>query len=381
MPRDLRVAVIGCGKIGATHAEAASALPGVELVAVCDRTVERARELAGRFPNVVFYDAVEAMLAEAELDAVLVATAHKHHFEPAMQAIRSGVAVLVEKPLTTSLAEASELVQAAEDAGVTLGTVFQRRFFPAAQRMHDAIQSGRLGSVVAAECLAHLGRDRTYFERDDWRGSWVGEGGGALLTMAIHYIDMMNWMLGTPTSVYGRWATLKHADYIDVEDVAGAVVTYDSGAIATIQAMTTFENGFASEPSPTVRYQAPGFRLAMHGSMGHSVGLQESPELAQATTDLWTFDGEAEQAAQWREQEAGRPSLPEFHRLQIAEFVEAVRAGRPPAITGRDGLLALEVVKGVYLSQARNAPVSLPMSDADRLAADELTESAREAVR
>ncbi|ACQ82423.1 oxidoreductase domain protein [Beutenbergia cavernae DSM 12333] len=376
MARDMRVAVIGCGKIGATHAEAASALPGVELVAVCDRTVERAKELAERFPGVRVYDAVDRMLADADLDAVLVATAHKHHFSPAMQAIHSGVAALVEKPLTTSLAEANELVVAAERAGVTLGTVFQRRFFPAAQRMHDAIAAGRLGGVVAAECLAQLGRDRTYFERDDWRGSWTGEGGGALLTMAIHYVDMMNWMLGTPTSVYGRWATLKHADYIDVEDVAGAVVTYAGGAIATIQAMTTFENGFASEPSPAVAYRAPGFRLAVHGTAGHSVGLQESPELAQAVTDLWTFDGEEELARRWHEEEHGRPSLPGFHRIQIAEFLDAVRAGRPPAITGRDGLTALEVVKGVYLSQDRLAPVSLPMSDDDRRDADRLTEGA-----
>src|SRR5690606_31857305 len=147
---------------------------------------------------------------------------------------------------------------------------------------------GRLGRVTAAHLDALLGRDRAYYEQDDWRGTWAGEGGGVLLTMAVHYIDMLNWMLGTPTSVYGRWDTLKHGDYVDVEDVAGAVVTYESGAIATIQAMTTFENGFASQPNPDVAHRAPGFRLAVHGATGQSVGLDESPELAQAVTDLWT---------------------------------------------------------------------------------------------
>ncbi|TDE97396.1 Gfo/Idh/MocA family oxidoreductase [Occultella glacieicola] len=376
MTRDLRVAVIGLGRFGAVHAEAAAALPGVALVGLCSRTLSRAQGLAERFPGARAYDSVERMLAEADLDAVLVATPHKQHFDPAIQAIRAGVAALVEKPLTTSLTQAHELVAAADEAGVALGTIFQRRFIPAAQRMHEAIVQGRLGRVVAAECLAHLGRDRSYYEQDDWRGSWAGEGGGVLLTMAIHYVDMLNWMLGTPTSVYGRWATLKHADYVDVEDVAGGVVTYQNGAIATIGAVTTFENGFASAPSPTVAYRAPGFRLAVHGSVGHSVGLVENPELTQAVNDPWTFDGAAEDLARWREREEGRSSVPEFHGLQIAEFLDAVRAGRPPAITGRDGMAALEVIKGVYLSQARQAPITLPMSDDDRRAADHLTEGA-----
>ncbi|SDS44397.1 Gfo/Idh/MocA family protein [Jiangella sp. DSM 45060] len=374
MTGDVRVGVIGLGRFGTVHAEAAAALPGVEVAGLCSRSLARAQELAQRFPGATAYDSLERMLAEADLDAVLVATPHKAHFEPAMRVIGAGVAVLVEKPLTTSLTEAHELVVAADDAGVALGTVFQRRFVPAVERMHRAIAAGRLGRVVAAECLAHLGRDRGYYEQDDWRGSWAGEGGGVLLTMAIHYIDMMNWMLGTPASVYGRWATLKHADYIDVEDVAGAVVTYESGAIATVQATTTFENGFASTPSPAVRHRAPGFRLAVHGTAGHSVGVAEDPELAQAVNDLWTFDGEEQHVKSWREEEAGRPSVPEFHGRQIAEFLDAVRERRSPAVTGRDGLAALEVVKGVYLAQERRAPVALPMSDGDRRAADALTE-------
>lgn len=372
----VRVGVVGLGRFGTIHAEAAAALPGVQLAALCSRTLDKAEQAAAKHPDAKAYDSVERMLGEAGLDAVLIATPHKQHFAPAMLAVSAGVAALVEKPLTTSLTEAHELVTAAEESGVALGTVFQRRFVPAVQRMHDAIASGRLGRVVAAECLAHLGRDRQYYEQDDWRGSWRGEGGGALMTMAIHYIDMMNWMLGPPTSVYGRWATLKHADCIDVEDVAGAVITYENGAIATVQATTTFENGFASQPSPTVGYRAPGFRLATHGAAGHSVGVAESPELAQATNDLWTFDGEETLMTAWRTEEAGRPSVPEFHGRQIAEFLDAVRERRTPAVTGRDGLTALEVVKGIYLAQDRGAPVSLPMSEEDRRAADRLTEGA-----
>lgn len=373
---NIRIGVVGCGKIGRTHAAAVASLSDVELVGVCDLVPEKAEEVAALVPGVPAFSDVERLLTAGRPDAILVATDHKHHFVPAMQAIDAGVGVLVEKPLTTSLVEAEELVSAAGRAGVALGAIFQRRFFPAAQRMHEAIVDGRLGRVVAAECLAHLGRDRRYFARDPWRGSWVGEGGGALLNQAIHMIDMLSWMLGEPTEVYGRWGTLKHSEYIDVEDVAGGVVTYANGAIATIQALTTFENGLAAYPSDTTSRRAPGFQLVVHGSTGHTVSIIESPELDQATTGIWSFDGEESSAQRWREEEAGRPGFPGFHAEQIRDFVASIREGRSPAVTGRDALVALQIVKGIYLSQDRGLPIALPMSEPDRLAADGLTERA-----
>jgi len=119
--------------------------------------------------------------------------------------------------------------------------------------MHRAIEEGRIGRVAVAECLALFGRDRAYFARDAWRGTWKGEGGGALMNQAIHMIDMLLWMVGVPTEVYGRWATLKHGDYIDVEDSSCAVVSFDNGALATITVTTTLES----------IEKAPGFRIAV----------------------------------------------------------------------------------------------------------------------
>src|SRR5260370_20647120 len=154
-----------------------------------------------------------------------------------------------------------------------------RRFFPAAQRMHAAIKEGRIGRITVAECVALLGRDREYFARDAWRGTWKGEGGGALMNQAVHMIDMLLWMVGAPNEVYGRWAALKHGEYIDVEDSACAVVGFENGALATIVATTTLES----------IEKAPGFRLAVHGAGGFPVGMAESPELTQAITDQRPF--------------------------------------------------------------------------------------------
>lgn len=376
MSRTIRVAIVGCGNIGVTHANAFGAIDEVFLVAVCDTNVERARAIADAHGVEQVFTSYEKMYDTVELDAVSVATDHKSHFAPAMAAIEHGLSVIVEKPIATSLDEAHRLVEAAREHDVKLGGVFQRRFFPAARRMRQALDEGRLGAIVAAECIAHLGRDRSYFEQDDWRGTWKGEGGGVLMNQAIHMIDMLLWLVGKPTEVYGRWTTIKHADYIDVEDSASAVVVFDSGALATVQAVTTFENGLVAKiggsPTPNAQtaHVAPGFRLSIHGATGNTISMAESPELMQAVTDQWTFDGEAPRISEWAEAESGNLGFPAFHTDQLRDFALAVLDDREPSVTGEDAYAALELVKAVYLSEHRRAPILLPMSAEDRIAAD-----------
>jgi len=355
----VRMGLIGCGSIGRRHAEACATLPEVSLVAVCDVTEDRAAGVAKEHGIAGVYVDADTMMDAEDLEAVLICTPHKAHAAPALSAAERGVHMLVEKPISTSLAEADAMVTAADAAGVYLGAVFQRRFAPAAQRLRQAIDDGRLGSLTSAECVAQLGRSRDYFGRDSWRGTWAGEGGGALMNQAIHMVDMLLWAMGPATEVYGRWATLKHGSYIDVEDTAVATVSFESGALATVQAITTLDPPF-------------GFRLGVHGSSGATVGLKEWPELSQAITDVWTFDGEEELRAGWERAEGGRSGFPQFHRLQIQEFARALQEGREPLITGVAGRAALEVVKAIYLSEERRVPIRLPMCQGDKRAADQL---------
>jgi predicted dehydrogenase len=362
MTKRVRFGLVGCGGIGNTHADALKLLAEAELAAVCDVDLARARKTGEKHSVKHVFRTAEEMLDTVELDAIAVASDHKRHFAPAMAAIERGVNVIVEKPITVSLEEAHSLLEAAKAHRVKLGGVFQRRFFPAAQRMHAAIAKGRIGRITVAECVALLGRDRDYFARDAWRGTWKGEGGGALMNQAIHMIDMLLWMVGAPTEVYGRWAALKHGEYIDVEDSACATVAFDNGALASIVATTTLES----------IEKAPGFRLAVHGAAGRTVGIIESPELTQAITDQWPFDPES-RVKEWASAEGNRPGFPAFHSDQLRDFAVAILENREPTVTGLAAYQALEVIKGVYLSQSRRQPVSLPMSAADRAEADRIT--------
>lgn len=362
MTNIVRFGLVGCGGIGGTHANALALLSEAKLVAVCDVDPAKAKAMAEKFGLDRYFTTAAEMLDAVEVDAITVATDHKNHFKPALEAINRGIHVIVEKPIAASVEEAHQLVEAAKSKGVTLGGICQRRFFPAALRMNKAIVDGKIGRVTLGECVALLGRNRAYFDRDAWRGTWKGEGGGALTNQAIHMIDMTLWMMGVPTEVYGRWATLKHGEYIDVEDTSVATVSFESGALATITVTTTFDD------VPT----APGFRVAVHGSAGKSVGLLESPELTQAVTDQWPFDP-PETVQQWAAAEGGRPGFPAFHSDQLKDFTLAIKEGREPLVTGLDAYRAIEVIKAVYLSEKRRQPIALPMSAVDRAEADRIT--------
>jgi predicted dehydrogenase len=354
MQNSLGLAVVGAGNIGRRHAKAITELSGAHLAAVCDIDAARARALAEQHGVSRHGTSLAGMLKQGGIDAVTICTDHGSHRRLLEICAASGVHCIVEKPLSIRLSEAMRMVETAKAAGITFGAIFQRRFVPAAQRMKAAIDAGRIGRVTSAECIAHLGRDSAYFAQADWRGTWAGEGGGALMNQAIHMVDMLQWMVGDALEIYGRWATLKHGDYSNVEDTTVATVSFANGALASIQALTTLDPAY-------------GFRLAVHGTSGATLGLREWPELTQAVTDLWTLTDQPDPREPWELTGESRPGFPMFHRMQLQDFVDAIRAGRDPAVTGAEGLKALHMIKGIYLSQHRRMPVRLPL-DADAIA-------------
>src|SRR4051812_39948322 len=280
MASPVRVGLIGCGKIAVTHAQALSDLPDAEFVATCDQDESRAVALAEQHgvPH-VFGDA-DALFKSGLVDAVLVCTPHPAHEAIVVGAAEAGIHVLCEKPVTVSLAAADHMIEAADKAGTEFGVIFQRRFWPAAQRIRKAIDEGRLGQLTFGECQAKISRNRDYFAADAWRGKWATEGGGVLMNQAVHSIDHFQWFMGRATEVYGKYATLKHGDYIDVEDTAVATLAFVNGALGVIEAVSTLTPPDA------------GFRVSVHGTSGHTVSVWERPEGTQGVIDVWSSPGE-----------------------------------------------------------------------------------------
>jgi len=345
----LRVGIVGCGMVSRNHIEAFHAASGVEVVAVSDVDLERAQAQAHKHGIPFACGSLEELLAHG-VDIVSVCTPHPTHEEVVLAAARAGAHVLCEKPIAVDLAAAQRMVRVCRESGVTLGVLFQRRFWPAAQRIRRAIDDGTLGTPVLGHVSVQLHRNREYYAKDAWRGTWGTGGGGVLMTQAVHYIDLVQWFMGRVTSVQGAMGTYKHGDVIEVEDSATAVLTFESGAMATVNAST-------------VVTPALGIDIRVTGSTGATVGLREFPEGTEGVNHLWASGSAIESAPMPQgvnpnadlAQINGR--LVPFHVLQVADFVEAVREGRAPAVTGEDAFAALGIVLAVYESARSGRPV------------------------
>src|SRR6188508_95098 len=143
-PTKLRTAIIGCGKVAATHAAAWRNLPATEFVAVCDRNPHRAEALAAQF-GVRPYSELGKMLNSESVDVLSICTHHTERVPLIEAAARAGVHVIAEKPITTTIEDCDRCLAMAEKAGIQVGVVSQRRYYPAVQRMKDILVSGRIG--------------------------------------------------------------------------------------------------------------------------------------------------------------------------------------------------------------------------------------------
>lgn len=358
--RTLRVGIAGCGAVSRNHLEAFRALDDLEIVGVCDIDPDRARDTAAAWGIPAAVDTVHELLG-LDLDIVSVCTPHPTHEAVVLQAAAAGVHVLCEKPIAAGLGSAVRMVEACDDAGVTLGVLFQRRFWPAAQRIRAAIDDGTLGRPVMGQCSVMLHREPEYYSRDSWRGTWANDGGGVLMTQAIHYIDLLQWFMGDVAEVYGKINTYKHGEHIEVEDSATAVITFTSGAMATLEASTAV--------SPSL-----GVQIRVTGESGATASLTEFPEGSDGRVDLWAVSGSI--STEPAHPEGLHPNvdlatingqLIPHHTSQVRDFVHALRNGTEPAITGQDATKALRILLAVYESSRTGLPVRFaPRTDRTR---------------
>lgn len=339
----LRVAIVGTGVIGRTHAAVITAHPDLELVAVIDTVPANLRAIAdlveqelGATRPAGFGSIADAVVG-SDFDVIAVCTPSGAHVSVTEQALAAGKHVVIEKPLDVSLDRARRIAVLAEEAasrGIVVTVISQHRFDPASVAVDRAISSGRLGRVASATATVAWWRSQEYYDSGTWRGTWELDGGGALMNQGVHTVDLLLHFLGTPATVFGQTARLVHTG-IEVEDLAAAVVRFESGAIATLLATTN--------ANPHV-----GARIEVHGSKGSAVIMNDELDFFQAE------DGAPPDAPR---APAGS-SLLDGHTRQYDDLVDAIRTGRGPAVTVADATKALALVRAVYLSNTLGAPVA-----------------------
>src|SRR5438874_7462710 len=232
----LRFSIVGTGGIANTHAAGLAALAAdAELVACCDAVPGRAAAFAERWSIPRHFDSARAMLDAGGLDVVCVCTPHPQHAEPLILAAERGIHGVVEKPFTARLEDADRVLEAADKHGTFISTMSQRRWFPAAQRIRQAIDEGKMGEgLVLGESFCEMWRDEAYYRKDAWRGRWDTEGGGVLMNQAPHNIDFLLWYMGPAEEIFGYWSNINHP-YVEIEDNAVAVIRFRSGALGILK--------------------------------------------------------------------------------------------------------------------------------------------------
>jgi predicted dehydrogenase len=347
----LRFGIYGYGKVAELHAKALAASNAATLVSVCGRDPEKAARFASRW-------GIPARISPAQMaekdsaSAVIVTTPHPLHAAHSIESLKAGLHVLVEKPMALAVKEADAMIAEAASRKLTLGVISQRRWYPSARRIRQAIDQGLLGTPMLGQATILGWRDEAYYRSDPWRGSWAGEGGGVIVNQAPHQLDLLAWFLGPVKAVYGSWANVNHP-YIEVDDSAMATVHFASGALGSILISNS---------------QKPGIyaKVHIHGSSGASAGVQTdggamfiagmSGVLEPPFNDLWTIPGQESLLDLWKREDAQYFSRidPTWHffGLQIEDFALSVREGKSPAVTGEDGRETVKLMEGIYRSSA-----------------------------
>jgi UDP-N-acetyl-2-amino-2-deoxyglucuronate dehydrogenase len=309
------VGVIGLGMAVAPHARSLVDLKSrVRVAHAYSPSAARRAQLAQSF-DFPLTDRLETMLEDRAVGAVLILTPPNTHLELVERCARAGKHILLEKPLEISLERAERLVSSCKD--ITLGIVLQHRFRPAAERLHQLLP--RLGRLISASASIPNWRPQSYYD-EPGRGSRARDGGGVLLTQAIHTLDLLTWYAGEAAEVKG-FTTTTPVHRMETEDLACAALRFRSGALGVVHATTT---AYPGHPE----------RIELIGTEGGAV-------LEGMTLRARFKDGSAEEIQGGGGGGTGADPMAfkhDAHRGVLADFLDAIEQRRAPRSSGASAL-------------------------------------------
>ena len=348
----MRAAIIGIGAIAKLHARALRDIPGVELVAATCRTEEKGRAFAAEF-GCQWHADTARMLRRERPDFVTVATPSGAHLPAVLAALRRGVHVICEKPLEITLPRIDRMVAAAERSQARLGAIFPQRFNPVVQAVHAAAAAGRFGTLALAASYVPWWRDDAYYGPGRWQGTKALDGGGALMNQSIHGVDALQWIAGATMpglqpgenpveSVVAMTAVRAHdAERLEVEDTCVAILRFRNGALGQLLAATSLY------PGQLRRFLVGGRDGTAEILEEQLVGWRFRSEAPDDEVTRGRFGGSSGTSGGAADPMAINYSC---HTRNFEAFLEAVRAGRQPALDGREGRKAVAIVEACYRS-------------------------------
>ncbi|HEX3227625.1 MAG TPA: Gfo/Idh/MocA family oxidoreductase [Pyrinomonadaceae bacterium] len=336
------IGIIGGGGISETHARAAGEIPGVEIAAFYGDNHEKTSQLSQRFGGTAYRE-FQTFLEHRPMDLVIIGSPSALHAKQGIAAARQGLHVLTEKPIDVSTAQANDLINACDGAGVKLGVCFQDRVAPEIARLKQLVDDGRLGKPILVSGYVKWYRPPEYYTNSRWRGTRALDGGGALMNQGVHTVDLLLWLMGDVERVYARAVTALHD--IEVEDTVVATLEFRSGAIGTLEAGTSIYPGYQR-------------RVELTGTEGTII--MEHDRIV--TADLRTPDATLiSPSAGDQNASASSPIVSDVggHRRLIEDFLRAIETNGRPVCDGPDGRRSVELIEAIYESSRRGLPVKI----------------------
>ncbi|MFA5147204.1 MAG: Gfo/Idh/MocA family oxidoreductase [Candidatus Omnitrophota bacterium] len=347
-----RVGIIGCGTIFPMHAQSLRKLgagsfglggKGAQLVAVCDIKRERAAGAARKY-RCNHYTDYKKMLDGERLDVVHICTPHYLHMPMICEAAKRKVNVLTEKPMGLNPEEANREISAAKKNGIVLGVISQNRFNPGSQLVKKRVKDGSLGKMKSAQLVLAYHKPDSYYRKSDWKGRKRLEGGGVVIDQAIHYLDIMRWLIPSPVDYVEASVNNRYHSFTDVEDAAEGIVKFRNGFYLSFYLI----NYYSYDSDTRIEIDCEKARVNIvkdSARIGYYRGGEEHAgprpdeyiDYGDGVRDYWGY----------------------CHFNQIRDYYEALRAGRKPAITGEDAKKTQELVWAIYESSRRRAKVYL----------------------
>lgn len=349
----IRIGVIGTGSISAMHLNAYRSNPQTSIYAVCDLNEERARAAAAEYGAEKVYTDYRELLADSGVDAVSICTWNDSHARISIAALEAGKHVLVEKPLCRTFEEALQVEQAVQKSGRILQVGFVRRYDANAQLLHTLVEKGEFGEIYYAKAttLRRLGNP----------GGWFADiersGGGPLIDIGVHVIDLCWYLMGRPKPVsvsantYRRLGNRAHVEHLSfykaadydaalntVEDLANALIRFENGASLLVDVSFTLH---AKDDERSVR---------LYGEKG---GFEIDPETVIVSEKSNTIVNIYPQT-----DNKGFDFNSAFQH-EINHFAACIHTGSGPISPVQDGVTMMKILSGIYESAAKGEEVPL----------------------
>jgi predicted dehydrogenase len=346
MEKKLRIGVIGLG-IGSCHVVGYRQHPQAEVVALADMDSKQLAVKGEEFKITSLYTDPMKMLKQEKLDVVSVATPNKFHKPLTLAAFNAGCHVLCEKPMAMNAKEGRAMVDAAKSAKKRLMIDFSYRFNDQSYALKKAVESGILGDVYYARTIWNRRRGLPGF------GGWFGQkalsGGGPLIDLGVHRLDLALWLMNYPKPVWVMGSTYdpigsrlakQEKKAFDVEDFASAMIKFENGA-----------------------------SLALEASWAANIKQREEMETRLLGTQAGLVQKNLNEGYEWEaelflEKEGCQYDMKLHPPVPAAKgamyhFVDAILNNKPHIATGEEGLTVMKILDAIYSSAAKGAPVQI----------------------